>query len=371
MTAVARKVTMGLDMNGRAPAGCRRVCVDLFVPEHPSSSLLWCCVPGGGMSRAYFDVDVPRSNGSYSMARFATSRGHHVLTIDPPAVGESDIPDDGYELTPRSVADVLHHVVSDVLGMMSAGGVDGVPSGQRFEVLGVGHSAGGLLVACQQDASQFIRRCGAARVLRQRVAGRAQRRGGGVHRSARQTGRSTSRSRASALRLAPAGRKGRRGRDGIGGCAIERGHVDDRRSSLAASRTGGSHITRSGFDPTRARQDRGPYVHRGWRARHRRTSGRPAGAAPLLPRPDPVHPGGRGPQPQCDGRASRTMGAPRAVGDVARPGASARTGSTLGTFDAGKSESPLDECNRSGNRRSRKCEGALNLSRRVEPWRGR
>jgi pimeloyl-ACP methyl ester carboxylesterase len=151
MTVGTYKVNVRVDVAGYAPAGCTVVSADLFVPaELGSTRILWCCVPGGGVSRAYFDLDVPASDGEYSMARFAAQHGQIVLTIDPPGVGESDLPDDGYQLTPRAVTDVLHHVVTDVIKKLEAGEVGGVPAMTFHMVLGVGHSAGGLLVACQQ-----------------------------------------------------------------------------------------------------------------------------------------------------------------------------------------------------------------------------
>ena len=145
------KVPMSVDLGDRALAGCRHVGADLFVPGHVQpSSPVWCCVPGGGISRAYFDLEVPGAAEPYSMARYAAERGHIVLTIDPPGVGGSDLPVDGYELTPRAVADVLDLVVSDVLDRLSLGAVEDVDPGPRREALGVGHSAGAMLVACQQ-----------------------------------------------------------------------------------------------------------------------------------------------------------------------------------------------------------------------------
>jgi pimeloyl-ACP methyl ester carboxylesterase len=151
MTVSPRKVTVTIDVSGHAPPGCRLVSADLFVPtEVEADPILWCCVPGGGMSRDYFDLDVAPSVGPYSMARFAAERGHMVLTIDPPGVGQSDLPDDGYELTPRAVADVLHFVVTEMIERLAVGGIPGVVPTEFRITLGVGHSAGGLLVACQQ-----------------------------------------------------------------------------------------------------------------------------------------------------------------------------------------------------------------------------
>jgi pimeloyl-ACP methyl ester carboxylesterase len=154
----ANKVPVTVDLERRALAGCRYMATDLFVPDQESpASLVWCCVPGGGISRAYFDLEVPGSDDVYSMARFAAERGHYVLTIDPPGVGESDSPTDGYELTPWVVADVLDLVVTEVLDMMAAGKVEGVSPGVHREALGVGHSAGGFLIACQQARHRRFR----------------------------------------------------------------------------------------------------------------------------------------------------------------------------------------------------------------------
>jgi pimeloyl-ACP methyl ester carboxylesterase len=155
MTVSPRKVNVTIDVSGHAPRGCRLVSADLFVPtDVEADPVLWCCVPGGGMSRDYFDLDVAPSVGQYSMARFAAERGHVVLTIDPPGVGQSDLPENGYELTPRAVADVLHCVVTETVKRLAVGEIPGmVPMGFRI-ILGVGHSAGGLLVACQQGRHQ-------------------------------------------------------------------------------------------------------------------------------------------------------------------------------------------------------------------------
>jgi pimeloyl-ACP methyl ester carboxylesterase len=146
-----RKISLKIDVSGVAPSGCALVSVDLFLPSDvPFSPILWCCVPGGGISRAYFDLDIPAKFGEYSMASYMAERGQIVLTIDPPGVGDSDLPNDGYDLAPRVVADVLHHVVTDVVKRMAAGDLEGVPAISCGIVFGVGHSAGGLLIGCQQ-----------------------------------------------------------------------------------------------------------------------------------------------------------------------------------------------------------------------------
>jgi pimeloyl-ACP methyl ester carboxylesterase len=151
---VVRRFSVSIDVSIRAPAGCQWIAADLFVPQSVRPTpLLWVCVPGGGISRRYFDLDVAGQNGAFSMARHLAAGGDLVVTIDPPGVGESDAPDDGYTLTPRVVADILAAAL-DGLGaelgsdaLASAAGLSGVVP---RAVVGLGHSAGALLVAFQQ-----------------------------------------------------------------------------------------------------------------------------------------------------------------------------------------------------------------------------
>jgi pimeloyl-ACP methyl ester carboxylesterase len=91
------------------------------------------------MSRGYFDLQAPEAVGNFSMVRHLVDRGFVVVTLDSPGVGESDIPDDGYTLTPDVVADVNAHAFDQVLERW--------PDAHR---IGVGHSAGALLTVVQQ-----------------------------------------------------------------------------------------------------------------------------------------------------------------------------------------------------------------------------
>jgi len=114
--------------------------VDIHLPERIGSRpLVCCCVPGGGMSRGYFDLQTPASVGNFSMVRHLVDRGFAVVTLDSPGVGESDVPDDGYTLTPDVVADVNAHAFDQVLERW--------PDAVK---IGVGHSAGALLTVLQQ-----------------------------------------------------------------------------------------------------------------------------------------------------------------------------------------------------------------------------
>ncbi len=149
--AGTQKVSTFVDGTDQGLEGCRRIEIDLYVPNEPAPfPVLWCCVPGGGVSRAYFDMEVAPELGEFSMARFVAERGMPVLLIDPPGAGGSDRPLDGYLLTPERVSDVLHKTVRDVIQRLASGSIEGVPPLTCRSVLGVGHSAGALLVACQQ-----------------------------------------------------------------------------------------------------------------------------------------------------------------------------------------------------------------------------
>jgi len=132
--------TLRVDVSDVAPAGVRTLAADVHVPAELSvGPVVCCCVPGGGMSRGYFDIQAPPSVGNFSMARHLVERGVVVITLDSPGVGESDVPDDGYTLTPDFVADVNAHAFDQLL--------EEWPDAHR---IGVGHSAGGLLTVVQQ-----------------------------------------------------------------------------------------------------------------------------------------------------------------------------------------------------------------------------
>ena len=147
------KSTVRLDVSGVAPVGCNCLSVDLFVPDGLGPSpILWVCVPGGGISRRYFDLAVSGQDDAFSMARYLAGGGDLVVTVDPPGVGESNAPDDGYALSPPVVADVLAAAMHGLETDLESGGVVGAELGStavRARV-GLGHSAGALLVACQQ-----------------------------------------------------------------------------------------------------------------------------------------------------------------------------------------------------------------------------
>jgi pimeloyl-ACP methyl ester carboxylesterase len=153
VTVNVAKSTIRLDVSDVAPAGCNRICVDLFAPDDLGPSpLLWVCVPGGGMSRRYFDLAVSGQNGAFSMARYLAAGGDLVVAVDPPGVGESDVPDDGYTLSFQVVADVLAAALEALGAEIESRCGERGDHGRAMVrgKIGLGHSAGALLVACQQ-----------------------------------------------------------------------------------------------------------------------------------------------------------------------------------------------------------------------------
>jgi len=133
-----------------APEGVRTVVGDVFLPPPlatTAEATALCCLPGGGMSRRYFDLEAT----DYSMARYLAGAGFVVVTLDHPGVGESDRPDDGYTLTPERIADVNAYAFDRILGQLRSGTLrDDVAPMPQLASIGVGHSAGASLTAYQQ-----------------------------------------------------------------------------------------------------------------------------------------------------------------------------------------------------------------------------
>ena len=155
---------LAIDVTSVAPSGVRTLVADVFVPPPGKIAVdapVLCCLPGGGMSRRYFDLDVaaraaPRAEshaalGNYSMARHLAKQGFIVVTLDHPGIGDSDRPDDGYTLTPQWVADVDAFAFAHILGQLRTGTLRAdLPARPRLRSIGIGHSAGASLTAYQQ-----------------------------------------------------------------------------------------------------------------------------------------------------------------------------------------------------------------------------
>lgn len=117
------------------PAFAGEVAYEVLAPAalHGGSRLLFC-IPGGGVNRGYFDM------AGFSFAQAMVAAGHVVVLVDPPGVGDSTRPEDGYALSATVIAKALHAVLARVRAAYP-----------DLAVIGVGHSAGAMLAVVQHD----------------------------------------------------------------------------------------------------------------------------------------------------------------------------------------------------------------------------
>jgi len=97
-------------------------------------SRLLFCIPGGGVNRGYFAMP------GFDFAAAMVAAGHVVVLVDPPGVGQSTRPEDGYALSAAVMAAALHAVLERVRGDFPG-----------LAVVGLGHSAGAMLAVVQHD----------------------------------------------------------------------------------------------------------------------------------------------------------------------------------------------------------------------------
>ena len=150
-----RTVHSAVDVSGYGLAGLTKLAADvIWNPERLAvqrdARTVLFCFPGGGMNRRYFDIPVP----GYSMAAYLADRGHVVVLMDHPGIGDSDVPEDPWQLTPRVVAEIDAFAVARLGETLAAGGVPDLPGGPTHRMIGVGHSMGAMLVAGQQAAAK-------------------------------------------------------------------------------------------------------------------------------------------------------------------------------------------------------------------------
>jgi len=130
--------------------GSLEVAADIFFPSRlcsPPTALF--CLPGGALTRAYFNLLAQGPESDFSFAAHMVAAGFIVVTLDPLGVGGSTRPRDGFELTPdiltRANAIAVERIRRDLL----AGRIAGTPLPQ-LDTIGIGHSMGAMLTAMQQ-----------------------------------------------------------------------------------------------------------------------------------------------------------------------------------------------------------------------------
>lgn len=151
-SSVARlRISIGEPLPGEGPL---EVAAEVFWPESGKLCAPACvmfCLPGGGVSKGYFDLGEPGEGMSFAAAM--TARGYVVVAIDHIGVGESSRPRDGFALTSEVVARCNAAAMERVSRDLRAGMLDRrLPPLPDFISLGVGHSMGAMLLILQQTA---------------------------------------------------------------------------------------------------------------------------------------------------------------------------------------------------------------------------
>jgi pimeloyl-ACP methyl ester carboxylesterase len=113
--------------------------------------LVWCCLPGGYCTSAYFDLDVGDDQTSYSMAAHLAEAGSVVLALDHLGSGASSPLEDPFLLTPEILAAASHAAFTALLGRLREGSLmTGLPPIPAAMPIGLGHSMGAMITIIQQ-----------------------------------------------------------------------------------------------------------------------------------------------------------------------------------------------------------------------------
>lgn len=151
MFSARLRVPIGEPVPGEGPL---EIAADVFWPEPGRLRAPACvmfCLPGGGVSRGYFDLGEPGEGMSFAAAMAA--RGFVTAAIDHIGVGESSRPRDGFALTSEVVARCNAAAMEHLARELRAGALDRrLPAMPDFISLGVGHSMGAMLLILQQVA---------------------------------------------------------------------------------------------------------------------------------------------------------------------------------------------------------------------------
>ncbi|MCH2173173.1 alpha/beta hydrolase [Myxococcota bacterium] len=106
-----------------------------------------CCLPGGFLSKAYFDLEVDGSF-EFSFVEHMVRRGFVSICLDHLGIGESSRPRDGYAIGVDAIARANQAALEQVLERLGTG--DGSPPLPDLVSVGVGHSMGSCLSVAQQ-----------------------------------------------------------------------------------------------------------------------------------------------------------------------------------------------------------------------------
>jgi pimeloyl-ACP methyl ester carboxylesterase len=133
-----------LDVSGALATGeALEVAATLVRPEHGQASALLVCLPGGFLTRRYYDLEVD-GDRRFSFAEHMAARGYATLALDHLGVGESSRPRDGWALDVATLAHANQAALEAALERWAELGAAPVAT------IGVGHSMGSCLTVAQQ-----------------------------------------------------------------------------------------------------------------------------------------------------------------------------------------------------------------------------
>lgn len=130
-----------------------QIAASVFIPdavEFPAPTLVWVCLPGGGMTRRYYDLPI-EADSSFSFAQQMAARGFVVVLLDHLGIGESSRPADGYALAAHLVAAANAHATNEIMARLRQGRLSAqLAALPKLRSIGVGHSMGAMMTTVQQ-----------------------------------------------------------------------------------------------------------------------------------------------------------------------------------------------------------------------------
>lgn len=147
-------IAITLDAGGVAGFGpSPQVSGWLFLPSRidpAEPQTVAVCLHGGGYGKRYYHIEVPGCDG-YSMCRHLAERGVIAVTIDGLDTGNSSHAESAELVTWQTLALAHDAAVRALADSLRAGTlVLGLPPLARLNLVGVGHSLGGMQLSVQQ-----------------------------------------------------------------------------------------------------------------------------------------------------------------------------------------------------------------------------
>ncbi len=159
--ASVRRASWRVDVSDAVPLpGSHSIAVDVVVPDEGVAGAVravLACLPGGFLSRRYFDLD-PGGVEGYSFAEAMARHGFATLAFDPLGVGESSRPEPveaGYALGVEAIARINQRALERALERLARGDREqAIPPTRCDATIGVGHSMGSMLTVEQQTLAR-------------------------------------------------------------------------------------------------------------------------------------------------------------------------------------------------------------------------